>query len=585
MRSIRSIGMTHHNSVSLALFLVLLNVSRSDKAFSDSGSIPTKVRFLTGDLPHSYLGCYADCESGVRDFPVLALRSHHMTAQTCADGCASFNYRYFAMQRGIECRCGNAYGRQGPSNNCTSPCSEEQKELRAHQPAATCGGVCANSVYQLSGTAPADPPTPLPTVRPKTWNDALVLEPILPYTGTPFEPIGCERDCCGKRRDMTVLAFRSSNLTTAMCASACANFPFFATQDASECHCGHNHGSQGESSECEYACAGNASEQCGGYCANSVYRYRHLSDLAEHKTRLPPARVAVVVPIHEPNFVYGERLLLTHNEYKMNATTDVHFVMSSNADARLFLEHLASSCVQLNNGNSVHVRTYDGDKALLLTHPSFFKKWWMVEQLVDTYDYLIAIDADAEFVKYSDLYAVSEAIMSRKVFFGVEGCREGPQTKSMWRFSPREVDILMQKTNDGQLNVWWNDLPVFESASTKRFLREFKVTTTPTSKGDFDYLPYAYYLMLREGWNAVDLTATLAGSELQRDGTECLPDSVAASGGGSVDTVRYSQPHWAHHAAFIHAPSRFAGADIVMTFSHGRPINRAWKRAAEQHEN
>jgi len=579
--------MMHHNFVSLALFLVFLNVSRSDKASIDSKSSDADFRFLAEDLPFSYLGCYADCESGVRDFPVLALRSHHMNAQTCADACTSFNYRYFAMQRGIECRCSNAYGRQGPSNNCTSPCTDDQKEHTSgnfRQPVATsCGGLCANSVYQLSGISPADPPTPLPTVRPRSWNDELVLEPSLPYTGTPYEPVGCERDCCGKRRDMTILAFRSVNLTTAMCASACANFPFFATQDASECHCGHNHGSQGESSECEYACAGNASELCGGYCANSVYRYRRLSDVVEHKTRLPPGRVAVVVPIHEPNFVYGERLLLTHNEYQMNTTSDLHFVLSSNADTRLFLEHLATSCVHLNNGESVRLRTYGGDRTLLATHPSFFKKWWMVEQLVDTYGYLIAIDADAEFVKYSDLYAVSAAIMSRKVFFGVEGCREGPQTKSMWRFSPQDVDILMQKTNDGQLNVWWNDLPVFESVSTKRFLREYNVTTTPTSKGDFDYLPYAYYLMLHEGWNTVDLTETLAGSELQRDGTECLPESVAASGGGSADTVRYSQPHWAHHAAFIHASSRFAEADIVMTFSHGRPINRAWKRAAEHH--
>jgi hypothetical protein len=582
--------MTHHRLAGLAFFLLLLHISKSNEA---PGGGPSAVARLLAEGPSfSYLGCFADCAPGERDLPVLALRSRRMTAQACAEACAAFNFRYFGTQRGSECRCGNAFGRQGPSANCTAPCAAIPSEHFGgrSQPTATCGGVCANSVYQLNGLEAAGPPTPHPTVRPKTRNDELVLAPFLPYTGAPYEPVGCERDCCGKRRDMAVFAFRSDNLTTAMCASACAHFAFFATQDASECRCGHNHGSQGGSIECAYACAGDASEVCGGYCATSVYRYRRPPKaVAEPQTtnRILPARVAVVVPVHEPNFGYGERLLLTHYDYSMNLTTDLHFVMTSNTDARQFLEHLAASCVHLDTAeSSVHVTTYGGNQGLLAAHPSFFKKWWMVEQLVDSYEYLIAMDADAEFVKHSDLYAVTQAIVARKLFFGVEGCREGPQAKSMWRFSPQDVDTLKSKTSDGQLDLLWNELPVLESASAKRFLREYQVTTTPTSKGDYDFLPYAYFLMLREGWNAVDLTATLVGSELDSSerGGGCLHESVGASGGGSADTVRYSQPHWAHHAAFTHAPARFADTDIVMTFSHGRPINRSWSRTKERRE-
>jgi hypothetical protein len=32
-------------------------------------------------------------------------------------------------------------------------------------------------------------------------------------------------------------------------------------------------------------------------------------------------------------------------------------------------------------------------------HPSFFKKWWMVEQLLDKHDYMVICDSEVEFIK------------------------------------------------------------------------------------------------------------------------------------------------------------------------------------------
>ena len=50
-------------------------------------------------------------------------------------------YRYAATQAGYQCFCGNSYGKYGKAGNCNYSCSGD--------PAKTCGGSWANSVFDL----------------------------------------------------------------------------------------------------------------------------------------------------------------------------------------------------------------------------------------------------------------------------------------------------------------------------------------------------------------------------------------------------------------------------------------------------
>ena len=96
----------------------------------------------------SYVGCFVDQDD--RDLPD-AFMDGNMSVERCAEHCR--NERYFGVQYGNQCFCGNRYGRYGQATDadCNMRCSGNQAQL--------CGGNWRNSVYQHAG-APFIPPEP-----------------------------------------------------------------------------------------------------------------------------------------------------------------------------------------------------------------------------------------------------------------------------------------------------------------------------------------------------------------------------------------------------------------------------------------
>jgi hypothetical protein len=111
----------------------------------------------------SYLGCYVDGDP-IRDLPIYFCRSDagdhgyppfngncgdgyahswagssRMAPQLCSTLCA--DYKYFGVQYGYECFCGNAYGSQGNASDsdCNTACYGDSSTM--------CGGAGRNSVY------------------------------------------------------------------------------------------------------------------------------------------------------------------------------------------------------------------------------------------------------------------------------------------------------------------------------------------------------------------------------------------------------------------------------------------------------
>ncbi|CAN0426489.1 unnamed protein product [Ectocarpus fasciculatus] len=75
---------------------------------------------------------------------------------------------------------------------------------------------------------------------------------------------------------MDDLAFSDYSMTTEMCEQTCLGSTYFSTQYGRECWCGSagaDYALHGESTDCTYACAGDADQTCGGFYAANVYRY------------------------------------------------------------------------------------------------------------------------------------------------------------------------------------------------------------------------------------------------------------------------------------------------------------------------
>ncbi|CAN0347709.1 unnamed protein product [Ectocarpus sp. 6 AP-2014] len=195
------------------------------------------------------LGCYEDDREN-RIMDDLALSDFSMTTELCEQTC--LGNTYFATQYGRECWCGSAgadYASHGESTDCTYACAGDADE--------TCGGFDAANVYLYTGES-----TPSPTPSP---------------TGDESGPLslGCYEDD-RENRIMDDLALSDFLMTTELCEQTCLGNTYFATQYGRECWCGSagaDYTLHGESTDCTYACAGDADQTCGGFDAANVYLY------------------------------------------------------------------------------------------------------------------------------------------------------------------------------------------------------------------------------------------------------------------------------------------------------------------------
>ena len=91
--------------------------------------------------PATALGCYKDAAD--HDLPISASKGMVSSdaLQECGELCAS--YKYFALEYGKECRCGDSYGKYGkssdPATDCNMPCENDES--------VTCGGNYKENVY------------------------------------------------------------------------------------------------------------------------------------------------------------------------------------------------------------------------------------------------------------------------------------------------------------------------------------------------------------------------------------------------------------------------------------------------------
>jgi hypothetical protein len=93
------------------------------------------------DTAPRHLGCFADNDTK-RDLPELmdGLHSTTMSQAQCLSRCAG--YKYFGLQDGHQCFCGDSYGTYGGSSACNTSCVGNWRD-------ANCGGQLANDVFEV----------------------------------------------------------------------------------------------------------------------------------------------------------------------------------------------------------------------------------------------------------------------------------------------------------------------------------------------------------------------------------------------------------------------------------------------------
>ncbi|RDW73720.1 hypothetical protein BP5796_07162 [Coleophoma crateriformis] len=123
--------------------------SSSSSSISSSSATPTPtvVPYISG---YDHQGCYIDSEDGAapsaRGLPVLAYRRKDNTIESCLTACKASGFKYFGVEYGSECWCGNRIKRTSilaaDQSSCNYPCPGNPSEL--------CGGGWRLNVYKYT---------------------------------------------------------------------------------------------------------------------------------------------------------------------------------------------------------------------------------------------------------------------------------------------------------------------------------------------------------------------------------------------------------------------------------------------------
>ncbi|KAK4179428.1 putative fungistatic metabolite, partial [Triangularia setosa] len=184
------------------------------------------------DAPFDHQGCFVSNVNGQKILSAASYADDAMTVGSCATFCTGKNFKYFGIEYGRECYCGETLpaGSAVATSECSFSCPGGGTQ--------TCGAgdrmdLYQNNFYVASAPASLD----------------------VPY-------LGCFVDSGERILPHNLLG--ADDMTAEKCAAHCAGFAYFGVEFGRECFCGDvapTH--QAPEPECSFPCAGDATQICG----------------------------------------------------------------------------------------------------------------------------------------------------------------------------------------------------------------------------------------------------------------------------------------------------------------------------------
>lgn len=264
--------------------------------------------------------------------------------------------------------------------------------------------------------------------------------------------------------------------------------------------------------------------------------------------------VAIVVPTHSVDFHYTANLIDSHAKYQIKAP--LHLVFSSNDELCRFEREYPGQYAYLAPHYHVYPRQIFND-------PTWYKKWWGVNKIIDDYEYFLLMDTEFEFVKHVDVYEIVKDEFSKRRFFGhvTDVCApRGVGQNATFCFDFQEKMHIQNITKGFQLYTYWNTLPIVERETAKQFIARYNVPNTPHSC-THETFPYHYFLLLYHGWTITDLTHIP---------NSVYPFGILECGGTNQEMLAIMKPYFTYWLAYKLEPEKFKDCNIFMTIHHDR---------------
>ncbi|KAG9023244.1 hypothetical protein FS837_005893 [Tulasnella sp. UAMH 9824] len=211
----------------------------------------------------TYIGCRGEPSDG----PMLPVKLSTGTVSPglCTTACNSAGFTAAGMQYGSECWCGYYDQLNSPTtldeSHCSMTCSGDIS--------LKCGNSYVNSLYARSSDASSSSSSS----RSNTTSRSASLTASFAPAPSGWTNLGCYVD----QADRTLTGASRlgwSDMTPALCAANCAGYTYFGTEYGNECYCGNalTNNVPTPVSECDFNCAGDASQKCGGGWRLTLYQ-------------------------------------------------------------------------------------------------------------------------------------------------------------------------------------------------------------------------------------------------------------------------------------------------------------------------
>jgi len=206
--------------------------------YFDSLAVPVSAKLPRGVTS---VGCYTDSWSRTLGYGAYANSSN--TNALCATVCSSEGFIYSGTESD-ECWCGNALSASLATSNtsCNINCPGFS--------GSTCGGYWALSVSQSTNVA---------STLPTGWTS-----------------LGCTIDSWNRVFQTQMWAASNNSDTTCLNACHTGGYAYAGTEAGDECWCGHNAPASSlnaSATDCNVACAGDATQTCGGQWRLSTFQF------------------------------------------------------------------------------------------------------------------------------------------------------------------------------------------------------------------------------------------------------------------------------------------------------------------------
>lgn len=197
-----------------------------------------------------------------------------------------------------------------------------------------------------------------------------------------------------------------------------------------------------------------------------------------------------LVPIHPPKFNYAYNLLDSHIA---NCNDSLYFIFTNEFEKNLFLKYLPVD--KINKFSSIIL-----DQSLInYKNIITVKKFYGIDILSKTYQYIAIFDSETLFVKPMNNYLVYEQIDKSRIFKGNK--RESTShLKDLARYMGYDQNEKLIKETENFTQYWWfNEICVYESENFKEFYDWYKAHKNYELMQNkfecFDYLIYSIWLI------------------------------------------------------------------------------------------